>query len=247
MERLWYYLHPPWPEQESLNQLYCLGKIPIPFQQNILTSEKGGPGSVPSQWTSKLSDYYKLSEFIILERLERGVIHRSGPFRVIKSAGEFAVLQDRAQKLFSHPKWIVRKVKDTAVYHSTIVAIWSDKCACEESKDSEQFPAGCLRNIIYTRFCRICTEAGSNCEERVRAYVEQAHREEEEQQDKDLLKRRYFDEKKPEEVRDKLDPDPEPQAPRKLVKKPKITKHRPAESEDQPSSSSSCPTKDADE
>ncbi|KAL3700532.1 hypothetical protein R1sor_018554 [Riccia sorocarpa] len=146
MERATYYLRPPWPEQVSLNQLVCIKSLPIAVQQNGIQSEKGGAGSSAADWGSALHDYYKIADYSIIERLERGLVVACGPFRVVESTENFVILEDQQKNRFSHPKWLERQIKGKPAYRSTAKSLWTDQCACEQSAVEDSLPTGCLCN-----------------------------------------------------------------------------------------------------
>ncbi|KAL3691874.1 hypothetical protein R1sor_005525 [Riccia sorocarpa] len=171
MERVTYYLSPPWALDKSLNQLYCMKRKPTGVRLAELEFEKGAKGSVPADWTEKRSDYYVCAEFTVVERIEQGRVYPSGPFRVVSVEENFITLEDRCRIRFSHPKWIQISQHGRSLYRSTARSLWSDTCACNSWTEESNLPIECLCATVYNRYCRVCSRRGSKCDRRTFASV----------------------------------------------------------------------------
>ncbi|KAL2650381.1 hypothetical protein R1flu_018509 [Riccia fluitans] len=167
MEHVTYVLEEPWPQFLILGELHALLKYRINFQEVEICKDVGACLITPKQWETERVDYLLPGlQFVKLERLEKGKVHRSGPYRFLQSVGSFALLEDTNGFQFAHPKWIKRKYTHSALYRST--AFWTGHCVCKIALNhSNCLPEVCLCHKVFGRSCWKCSSAVSICKTRL--------------------------------------------------------------------------------
>ncbi|KAL3694993.1 hypothetical protein R1sor_008644 [Riccia sorocarpa] len=132
MEHVQYTLEETWPQLKTLNELYILLDFPSPFKEWELSIHVGRRGQVQKKWRKKKPNFYTEGlEFVLLQKLDRGIQRTSGPYKFVGREGSFIVLEDSKKRQFAHPEFIERRWRGSLQYRSTAATIWSSRCLCQ--------------------------------------------------------------------------------------------------------------------
>ncbi|KAL3695614.1 hypothetical protein R1sor_009690 [Riccia sorocarpa] len=136
MDRIHYSLQEPWPEVKTLNQLYDILEFPSAVKDREVSMHVGSRAVIPTKWRKSKPNFFPEGvEFVLLNRIDRGIERKSGPYRFLKQ-GHFLIVEDSHGTRFAHPTFLQRNTEGKIQYRSTAVAIWASWCLCEQSDTS---------------------------------------------------------------------------------------------------------------
>ncbi|KAL3682042.1 hypothetical protein R1sor_000064 [Riccia sorocarpa] len=162
MEHVQYTLEEPWPQLKTLNELYILLDFPSPFKEWELSIHVGRRGQVQKKWRKKKPNFYTEGlEFVLLQKLDRGIQRTSGPYKFVGREGSFIVLEDSKKRQFAHPEFIERRWRGSLQYRSTAATIWSNRCLCQLCETS--MPVDCFCKTVFNQRCYKCDKDDSLC------------------------------------------------------------------------------------
>ncbi|KAL3691591.1 hypothetical protein R1sor_005242 [Riccia sorocarpa] len=174
MEHLRYDAGEPYPERDTLTEVLYSNHYPAAYSEGDATRYTSSKKRVlaPS-WSVLKVDFYAVEpDFVIIEWLSRNSVTSAGPFILRRQNSRWIELEDTSGRIFSHWKWIVRINRGVRQYRSTLLALWSESCACKKAESNKQLssylPLHCLCDTILLRDrCYVCCSKEAVCRKKL--------------------------------------------------------------------------------
>ncbi|KAL3699188.1 hypothetical protein R1sor_017210 [Riccia sorocarpa] len=128
MDRIHYSLQEPWPEVKTLNQLYDNLEFRSAFKDREVSMHVGSRALIPTKWRKSKPNFFPEGvEFVLLNRIDRGIERKSAPYRFLKQEGHFLIVENSHGTRFAHPTFLQRNTEGKIQYRSTAAAIWASR------------------------------------------------------------------------------------------------------------------------